>query len=263
MNLTDCDGAENTSGWNTEVQTRSSGDSSLAVGAGGNEVSPDLHQPRHQTLRSLKRDPGIDTLNATTESKSGNDGIARKPGSCHPVPRHCRRGNILLQVHNACPSNWSSSPLPRLVHADRHTPRHRAVREHRRYMGEAPKLLQRRRARESRMYTKLRRRLLIFILSLGRRGVRIARVNAFHTERRRLALPLRQPLSAPLFPQGVCPTVRRSTGLHHLQPSRARHGVLDVFFPFAAATLRQRAARETERTGWRRATPQSDTRGER
>ncbi len=97
---------------------------------------------------------------------------------------------------------------------------------------------------------------------IGRRGIRIARVCAFHTERRRLTLPLRQPLSAPIFPQGVRPSVRRSAGLHHLQPSRARLGVLDLLVPFATPTTprQRRAAGEAAREGRWRAPPQPHTR---
>ena len=105
--------------------------------------------------------------------------------------------------------------------------------------------------------------LLIIYSFLGRRGVRIAGVGAFHTERRRLTLPLRQPLSAPLFPQRVRPSIRRSTRLHHLQPPRARHGLLDLVFPFAAAAAYQRAAREAARAGWQRAAPEPGTSRER
>jgi hypothetical protein len=93
--------------------------------------------------------------------------------------------------------------------------------------------------------------IYFFYLVIGRRGVRIARVRAFHAERRRLALTLRQSLIAPLFPERVRPPIRRSAGLHHLQPSRARHGVLDFFVPLATATAapHQRAAREATRAG--------------
>jgi hypothetical protein len=103
----------------------------------------------------------------------------------------------------------------------------------------------------------------LFQLITGRRGVRVARVRALHTKRRRLALPLRQPLSAPLFPQGVRPSIRRSTGLHHLQPSRPRHGLLDLFFPFAPAAAHQRAAREAARARGGRAGPEPRACGKR
>ena len=88
--------------------------------------------------------------------------------------------------------------------------------------------------------------IYFFYLVIGRRGVRVARrVRAFHAERRRLALTLRQPLIAPLFPERIHPSIRRSTGIYHLQPSRARLGVLDLFVPLATSTAahHQRTAR--------------------
>ena len=131
-------------------------------------------------------------------------------------------------------------------------------------MGEAPELLQRRRARESRTFCEQRLPYIDFYFIIGRRGVRVARVRAFHAERRRLPLPLRQPLLAPLFPQGVRPSVRRSTRLHHFQPSHARHSVLDLSVSFTAPPApRQRATREAARAGRRCAAPQPRARGER
>ena len=129
----------------------------------GDEVSPAYisRDTRHfATSRMRPRNRHFEHA-AAGESESENDGIARKSGPRHSIPRHRRGGDVLLQVHNACSPNRSSSPLPRIVHADSHTPRHRAVREHRRYMGETPELLQRRRAGESRMYTTIQRRHLL------------------------------------------------------------------------------------------------------
>jgi hypothetical protein len=103
----------------------------------------------------------------------------------------------------------------------------------------------------------------LFQLVTGRRGVRVARVRAFNPKCRRLALPLRQPLPAPLFSQRVCPSIRRSAGLHHLQPSCPRHGIFDLFFPFSAAAAHQRTAWEAARARRGGAGPEPRARGKR
>lgn len=101
---------------------------------------------------------------------------------------------------------------------------------------------------------------LFQLIITGRRGVRVARVRTFYAKRRRLAFSIRQPLPAPLFPQGVRPSIRRSTRLHHFQPSRPRHSIIDLFLPFTPATAHQRTAREAARARGGRATPEPGAR---